>query len=64
MAGQVSAVGVSVTNVHQGNLVLVGTNTQPIEISGEVLVKGDLVIKGRYKGIGNIHWSFYRSSCK
>lgn len=45
----------SVTNVHKGNLVLLGTVAQPIKLQGEVLVEGDLVIKGFYEGVGTIY---------
>lgn len=46
----------SYVNVHSGNLVLDGSQSgQPIEISGEVLIDGDLIIKGVYKGIGTIY---------
>ena len=43
-------------SVHSGNLVLDGSQSgQPIEINGEVLIDGDLIIKGVYKGIGTIY---------
>lgn len=53
--GYLRGPGRIVTEVYQGNLVLVGTPNSPIEIVGEVLVKGDLVLKGPYKGIGTIY---------
>jgi hypothetical protein len=44
-----------VTKVNSGNLVLVGTKSEPIELTDDILVKGDLVIKGYYKGVGSIY---------
>ncbi len=38
-----------------GNIVLVGTPSQPIEIDGPVVVTGDVVIKGVVKGQGTIY---------
>ena len=47
---------VNVDKIHRGNLVLDGTAAgKPIQISGEVLIDGDLIIKGFYKGIGTIY---------
>ncbi len=43
------------SRIYEGNLVLSGTEANPIGISGEFLVNGDLVIKGVYKGIGSIY---------
>jgi hypothetical protein len=43
--------------VQKGNLALIGTVLNPIKISGEVFVDGDLVIKGYYKGVGTIYVS-------
>lgn len=37
------------------NKVLVGTNEAPIDVTGDVYVEGDLIIKGRYKGAGTIY---------
>lgn len=42
---------------HSGNLVLIGTDSDPIELDGDVFVDGDLVIGGVYKGIGTIYVS-------
>lgn len=47
--------GIIITNVHAGNLALIGSESSPIVIDGEILVEGDLIIKGRYTGIGNIY---------
>ena len=38
-----------------GSLLLVGTQTNPIEIDGPVVVAGDVVIKGYVKGQGTIY---------
>jgi hypothetical protein len=38
-----------------GNIVLIGTPSQPIEIDGPVVVTGDIVIKGTVKGQGTIY---------
>ena len=38
-----------------GNLVLIGTPTNPIEIDGTIVVRGDLIIKGNVKGQGVIY---------
>ncbi|RZA26169.1 MAG: hypothetical protein EOP10_04495 [Proteobacteria bacterium] len=40
--------------VHEGNLVLDGTQN-PILIKGETFINGDLIIKGKYKGVGTIY---------
>lgn len=44
----------SFENVFKGNVVLDGTKT-PFQISGEVFIDGDLVIKGKYSGKGTIY---------
>ncbi len=38
-----------------GNLVLIGTSPDPIELNGTVVVTGDLVIKGKVIGQGTIY---------
>ncbi|MBU1853486.1 MAG: pilus assembly PilX N-terminal domain-containing protein [Candidatus Omnitrophica bacterium] len=38
-----------------GNIVLIGTDTDPIEINGPVVVTGDIVIKGNITGQGCIY---------
>lgn len=38
-----------------GNIVLVGTSANPIQIDGIVVVRGDLVIKGKITGQGTIY---------
>lgn len=61
-----SSLGTSVTNLttstitgvnktYNGNLILVGTATNPIDLSGDVFIEGDVVIKGVVKGIGGIY---------
>jgi len=42
------------TGRYDGNLILVGTNENPVTLSGELAVNGDLVIKGKVKGEGQI----------
>lgn len=39
---------------YDGNLVLVGTDDNPIELNGNIAVDGDLVIKGKVKGWGQL----------
>jgi len=39
---------------YDGNLVLVGTEEQPINLKGEVFVNGDVMITGYVKGTGKI----------
>jgi len=52
--GTLKSSTVSVTDFHDGNLVLVG-QVAPIEVSGEVYIDGDLVIGGSYRGVGTIY---------
>lgn len=42
------------TGRYDGNVVLVGTDADPIQIEGDVFVNGDVVIKGKVKGTGKI----------
>lgn len=44
----------SVAGATGNNLILVGTDTDPIVIDGRVTVDGDVVIKGKVKGSGSI----------
>jgi hypothetical protein len=44
-----------VNKTYNGNLVLVGTASNPIDLSGDIFVEGDVVIKGVVKGIGGIY---------
>ncbi len=37
------------------NKILVGTNEAPIDVTGDVYIEGDLIIKGKYKGAGTIY---------
>ncbi|MEW6051830.1 MAG: PilX N-terminal domain-containing pilus assembly protein [Candidatus Zixiibacteriota bacterium] len=39
---------------YDGNLILVGTTANPIEISGDIAVNGDVIIQGVVKGTGQI----------
>jgi hypothetical protein len=40
--------------LYEGNLILVGTEDEPIQINGEVAIDGDLVIKGKVEGWGQL----------
>ncbi|MBI4846077.1 MAG: hypothetical protein HY810_06365 [Candidatus Omnitrophica bacterium] len=54
--GKISQSGVTlVNNVLNGNIVLIGTEANPIEIDGPVVVTGDLLIKGKIKGQGTVY---------
>ncbi len=44
-----------VDGVYEGNLVLIGTDADPIEIEGPVVITGDVIIKGKVKGQGVIY---------
>jgi Tfp pilus assembly protein PilX len=47
----------SVNGVYNGNLVLVGTEANPIVLDSDIYVTGDVVIKGVVKGRGAIYSS-------
>jgi Tfp pilus assembly protein PilX len=47
----------SVGGVYDGNLVLIGTDANPIVLDSDIYVKGDVVIKGVVKGRGAIYSS-------
>jgi len=51
----VSGVVSGISRVHNGNLVLIGTPTNPIVIDRDVYVEGDVVIKGVVRGRGAIY---------
>ncbi len=44
----------SSTGAYNGNLILTGTAANPIVLNGEVAVNGDLVIRGKVRGWGQI----------
>jgi hypothetical protein len=44
-----------VDKTYNGNLILVGTASNPIDLSGDIFVEGDIIIKGVVKGIGAIY---------
>ncbi|MCP4650551.1 MAG: hypothetical protein GY853_10790 [PVC group bacterium] len=44
-----------VTNVLDDKIVLIGTDANPIEIDGPVVVTGDVLIKGKVSGQGTIY---------
>ncbi len=48
-----AAVG-GASGIVNGNLVLVGTKDNPVNLSSQVLVKGDVIIKGYYTGVGSM----------
>ena len=37
-----------------GNLILVGTKDNPVNLNSQVLVKGDVIVKGYYTGVGSM----------
>lgn len=41
----------------ESNKVLVGSDAAPTDVSGDIYIEGDLIIKGRYKGAGTIYVS-------
>jgi hypothetical protein len=52
LAGGVSGLGAS---IYSGNVVLIGTPTNPIIIDRDVYIEGDVVLKGVVKGRGAIY---------
>ncbi len=44
-----------VNNTLNGNIVLIGTDANPIEIDGPVVVSGDVLIRGKVRGQGTIY---------
>lgn len=55
--GSLKAKSVSIDKQHDGNLLIEGTDSDPIEIKGDVHVNGDVIIKGPYRGVGTIYAS-------
>jgi hypothetical protein len=53
-ANEISASPITIDKVHRGSLFVDGTKT-PFAVNGEVLIDGDLVIKGTYTGRGTIY---------
>ncbi|MFH1460021.1 MAG: type II secretion system protein [Candidatus Omnitrophota bacterium] len=54
--GTVKQGGVTlVNNNYTGDIILIGTAANPIEIDGPVVVSGDVCIKGKVKGQGTIY---------
>ena len=45
----------AINQIYEGNLVLVGTESSPIILDGDVYIDGDVVIKGVVKGKGAIY---------
>lgn len=43
-----------VSQSYNGNLILVGTDANPIVINGDVAIDGDVIIQGKVKGTGQI----------
>ena len=52
--GQAQTVG-NLTNTFDGNLILEGTDANPIVLDGDIYVSGDVIIKGVVKGRGAIY---------
>ena len=48
---------ITINKTFNGNIVLIGTQAQPIVLSGDVYITGDLVLKGYYTGNGTIYAS-------
>lgn len=44
----------SVNQSYEGNLILVGTDANPVEINGDFAVNGDVIVQGKVKGSGQI----------
>jgi len=44
-----------VIQTYEGNLFLIGTETNPVVINNDIAVDGDVVIKGVFKGSGQIY---------
>ncbi len=53
-ASNAAASSLAANGTYSGNLVLVGTEANPIEINGKIAVDGDLVIQGPVKGWGQL----------
>ncbi len=54
--GTIKQGGVTLVNgTYIGNVVLIGTDADPIEIDGPVVVTGDVLIKGKIKGQGTLY---------
>ena len=43
------------SKVYTGNVVLIGTSSAPIQLTRDLIVKGDLIIAGYYRGVGTIY---------
>ena len=50
-----SVPGGTLSNTYDGNLILEGTDANPIVLDGDIYVSGDVVIKGVVKGRGAIY---------
>lgn len=46
---------ISQSGTINGNLVLIGTETNPIDIDGDVWVEGDVIISGYVRGLGGLY---------
>ena len=54
--GTIKQGGITLVNgTYTGNVVLIGTAADPIEIDGPVVVTGDVLIKGKVKGQGTLY---------
>lgn len=52
VASNDAANALSATGSYEGNVILIGTEANPIELNGQIAVDGDLIIKGPVKGTG------------
>ncbi len=50
-SGNVTSIG----GTYEGNLILVGTDANPIDLSGDIAVNGDVIIQGKVIGTGQIY---------
>ena len=56
-AGSVAAAAANISASYTGNVILVGTQANPIKIDGKVVIDGDVVIRGYVQGAGQIYAS-------
>jgi hypothetical protein len=53
--GSVAPAAANITGSYAGNLVITGTQTNPIQIDGKVVVDGDVIIRGYVQGQGQLY---------
>ncbi|MCZ7649155.1 MAG: hypothetical protein M5U26_28520 [Planctomycetota bacterium] len=49
-----SGAPIDVSGTHSGNLILIGTADNPIQLNGKIMVQGDVMIQGYVEGSGEI----------